>query len=335
MYDFKNVKATHKLNRDFVLSKISDSMIFGYYFGPFKLNQIYCSRLRKEKNPSVGFYLSSSGKIIHNDFSTGKKLDAFAYVQELYSLSFADAVKRIAKDFGLVSGERSAAADKVMLDMRNFEKKQKEDTLIHFEAGRWTDHSLEFWKNYHITKDELKHAKIYPISKLYINEQFIPNKSSIPRYALTTMHKGEMKTKVYSPGSDGLKWISNIPNDVPFGLDELQCDTENCFIAKAQKDRLILRKFLPDVIASQNENAFSINEKLASDLQFEYSRVFVGWDNDWPGLRGMVKMRQRDFIPLYVPVKLRIEEGIKDFSDLAKAKGLKAVEKLLKQNGVI
>lgn len=335
MFDFKNVKATHKLNRDFILSKISQEMIFGYYFGPFKLNEVYCSRLRKEKNPSVGFYLSTSGKIIHNDFTSGEKLDAFAYVQKIYNMSFSDTVKRIAADFGLISGVRSTAADKVMKDMRNFEKRQKEDTKIHFHAGRWTTETLAFWNEYHITKDELKAANIYPITKLYVNEQFIPNKDKLPRYALTLEYLGETRTKIYSPGADGLKWVSNIPNDIPFGLKDLKYEGENCFIAKAQKDRLILKKFLPDVIASQNENSFSITSKVASALEFEYSRAFVGWDNDWTGLKGMVKMRKRGFIPLYVPVKLRFEEGIKDFADLAKAKGLKAVEKLLKHHGVI
>lgn len=335
MFDFKGVQSTHRLNRDFVLSRISDSMIFGYYFGPFKLYQIHKSKLRKDNNPSAGFYMSSSGKIIHNDLATGEKLDAFAYVQKLYNCDFATAVKRIATDFGLISGDRSASAAKVMKDMRNFEKKQKEETLIHFNAAKWTERNLAFWKEFHITKDELKDARIFPIAELFINEQKIPNKSDKPRYALTVMHEGEMRTKVYAPGSEGLKWISNIPNDVPFGLDKLKRNTDHCFIAKAQKDRMVLRKFLPDVIASQNENSTSITRKVEMALQFDYNKVFVGWDNDWPGLRGMVNMRKRDFVPIYVPVKYRIEEGIKDFSDLAKAHGLKAVEKLLKQNGVI
>lgn len=334
MFDFKNVQASHKLNRDFVLSKISDSMIFGYYFGPFKLDQIYSSKFRKDNNPSTGFYVSTSGKIIYNDLRTAEKLDAFAFVQKLYKCSFAEAVKKVATDFGLITGQRSAAADKVMIDMQNFDKSYKQQTKIHFVADKWTKENLSYWEEYHTTKDELKREGIYPIKKLYINEQFIPNKNNVLRYALTVEHKSETLVKVYSPGDDTLKWVSNIPLDIPFGFTDLPFEGENSFCAKAQKDRLVILKFLPDVIAAQNESISAISPQTASSLQFNYLRNFVGWDNDETGLDAMEQMKDRGFIPVHVPIEWN-EKGIKDFSDLAKIKGLGAVEKLLKQNGVI
>lgn len=336
MFDFKDVKATHKLNKDFILSKISDSMIFGYYHGPFKIGDIYPSKLRKDRNPSAGFYVSSSGKLIYNDLGrNGEKYDAFAFVQRLYNLSFSDAIKRIANDFGLLTNQRSAAAQKVMTDMAKFEKKMRAETSIHFEADKWTVENLAFWKEYGITKDELKANDIYPIKKLYIAEKFIPNRDNNLRFALTVTVKGEMKTKVYSPGAEDLKWVSNIPNDIPFGLDKLKFQGDKSFTAKAQKDRLVICKFLPDVIAAQNESIHAISPQCDRTLKFNFLENFVGWDNDWPGLRGMVGMRAKGYTPIYIPVEMRIKEGIKDFSDLAKAKGLKAVEKLLKQQGVI
>lgn len=344
MFEFKGVKATHKLNKDFILSRISDSMIFGYYHGPFKIGDIYPCKFRKDRNPSAGFYVSSSGKLIYNDMGrNNEKFDAFAFVQRMYNLSFSDAIKRIATDFGLLTNQQSAAAKKVMTDMANFEKKMKAETQIHFHADKWNSENLAFWKEYGITVDELKANDIYPIKKLYIAEKFIPNWDNNLRYALCIPIKDELKVKVYSPGAEDLKWVSNIPNDVPFGFDRLKYKGSNIFVAKAQKDRLVLSKFIPDVIATQNESVSAMSKRVLDAIRFNYDGGFVGWDNDWPGLRGMVKMRKLihegfeeiGFKPVYVPVKLRIEEGIKDFSDLAKAKGLKAVEKLLKQNGVI
>jgi hypothetical protein len=336
MFDFKNVEAAQRLNKDFILSKISDSMIFGYYHGSFKIGDVYPCKFRKDTRPSAGFYVSTSGKIIYNDMGrNNEKFDAFAFVQRLYNCDFSTAIKRIASDFGLVNGQQTASARKVMKDMANFEKKMRTETKIHFEADKWTSENLAFWKEYHITKQELKENHIYPIRKLYLNETFLPNRNDDLRFALCIPVKDELKTKVYAPGSQDLKWVSNIPNTLPFGLDTLKFKGQKCFVAKAQKDRLIIKKFLPDVIASQNESASAISPKVLRILNFNYETNFVGWDNDWPGLRGMVQMRRLEFVPLYVPVKMRIEEGIKDFSDLAKAKGLKAVEKLLKQYNVI
>jgi len=335
MFDFKQVKATHKLNKDFILSKISDSMIFGYYHGPFKIGDIYPCKFRKDSNPSAGFYVSKSGKLIYNDLGrNGEKFDAFAFVQRLYRLSFSEAIKRIATDFGLLTNQQSAAAKKIMVDMADFEKKMKMETAIHFHADKWNSENFAFWKEYGITVAELKANDIYPIKKLYIAEKFIPNRDNNLRYALCVRIGDELKVKVYSPGAEDLKWVSNIPNDVPFGLDQLKFKTENVFVAKAQKDRLIIQKFL-DTIASQNESVHAISPQADRIMKFNYTNQFCGWDNDYPGMRGMVGMRKKNYIPIYVPVEMRIKEGIKDFSDLAKAKGLKAVEKLLKKQGVI
>ena len=102
MFNFNDVEVPKRLNRDFVLSKVSDAMIFGYYFGKFNLKSIYPSKFHKDKNPSSGFYVSKSGKIIYNHLN-GKepKMDCFEFVKKLYNCEFRDAVKRIALDFGL------------------------------------------------------------------------------------------------------------------------------------------------------------------------------------------------------------------------------------------
>lgn len=337
MYDFKDVKSTKSINRDYILSKISEAMIFGYYHGSFKIGETYRSKLRSDdKRPSAGFYISSSGKIIYNDMGrNNSNYDCFAFVQALYGISFSQALKKIAFDFGLTTNNPSIKAKSVMEKLSSFDKKMKEETKIHFIADKWNTENLEYWKQYHITKEELIANNIYPIKKLYINEFLFSNNKNFTQYALCETFKKDMKVKVYSPGVDDFKWYSNIPNNIPFGINDLKFKSNTVFIAKAQKDRLVLKKFLPDVIATQNESPASISENTETILNFNYDRKVVGWDNDYPGLRGLVLMRRRGYEPLYVPVKLRCESGIKDFSDLAKERGLKSVERLLKQNNLI
>lgn len=312
-------------------------MIFAFYFGHFKIGEVYPSKFRKDRNPSTGFYISSSGKLIYNDLSTREKTDCFAFVCKLYNISFRDAIKRIALDFGLIQGNPTPMSDKVLAALQNFDKGHKKETGIHFVADKWGVENLAFWKEYHLGKSELKGASIYPIKKLYINEVFIPNKSNTQRYALTVVHKGEMLTKVYSPDSqDTLKWVSNIPLDVPFGLDELNWSAPFSFTGKAQKDRLVLLKFMPGaVIASQNETLSAMPLKLRNKLKFHFRKNYCGWDNDETGVDGMIEMGNEGFEPVYVWADYFEKYGIKDFSDLAKAKGLGEVERLLKEYKVI
>lgn len=336
MFNFNSVEAPQKLNRDFILSKISDAMIFGYYFGKFDLKSIYPSKFHKDANPSSGFYISTAGKLIYNHLNNKEpKMDCFAFVCRRYNCSFSDAIKRIAQDFGLVSGSTTPIAEKVLKDMANFDRTYKKETKIHFTPMPFTSEAAAFWKPYHITKHELKEAQIYQIKKLYINEVFIPNKDNCLRFALTVPYKNELQTKVYSPGGDDrLKWVSNIPLDTPFGLDDIKKAGSVSFTAKAQKDRIILKKFLPAVIASQNESRSAMSDKVIKKLQFNFTNNWIGWDNDEAGLSAMDEMRPLGFNTIHVPESL-LKEGIKDFSDLAKAKGLGAVEKLLIKNNII
>jgi len=337
MFKFSTAEAPKKLNKDYILSKISDAQIFGYYHGPFKLGQIECSRLRKDRNPSCGFYISRSGKLIYNDLARkDESYDCFAYVAKLYNLSFGDAVKKIAADFGLVNGVATPEVKKVMKEMGDFDKSFKQQTRIHFRAAKWNDDNLAFWKQYHITQDELEANGVYAIKQLFINDYPVTNKNNDMRYALTLNHKGEMLTKIYAPGAESLRWLSNIPLDVPFGMDTLKPNKDSkLFIAKAQKDRIVLLKFLQSVIATQNESETSINKETFKKISFNFSQWYLGWDPDEKGLAEMAALEKKGFTPMHLPIRDFEENGIKDYADLAKERGLGAVEDYLKQNNII
>jgi len=345
MFNFNTVESPKKLNRDFILSKITDAQIWYYYFGKFDLKTLYPSKFASgkhgDRSPSTGFYISRSGKIIYNHLNgREEKMDCFAFVCRLYNCSFSDAIKRIAGDFGLVSGMSNPLADKARTASASFDRAYKKETKIHFTPMPFDSEAAAFWKSYHITRDELKRENIYQIKKLYINEVFIPNTNNALRFALTVPYKDELLTKVYSPGGqDHLKWVSNIPLDLPFGLEDIKKPGKRSFTAKAQKDRIIIKKFLPAVIASQNESISAMSTMLLRKLNFNFEENWIGWDNDETGLESMYELIAKEecaekFKAIHVPIELA-KEGIKDFSDLAKEHGLKAVENLLKQNNLI
>ena len=102
MIDFTKVNAG--LDENFITSKVSESTIFSQYFGNFELKKIYRNPLRRDKNPSSGFYINKKGRITFHDLATGKKHDAFTFVEALYGLTSAQAIEKIASDFGLLKG---------------------------------------------------------------------------------------------------------------------------------------------------------------------------------------------------------------------------------------
>lgn len=304
-------------------------MVFGYYFGNFKLGQVYCSKLRKDKHPSTGFYISKSGKLVYNDLAKKKSYDCFAFVSALYNLSFSDTINKVAFDFGLISGRPKPAAEQAVRQLKDFDKKFKKDTKITWVSEPWDNKNHAFWKDYHITPDELRAEPVFPIKKLFINDIFIPNADNEPRYALTLKHKGEMLTKLYAPLSKEFKWVTNISLDIPFGLSTLRYDSEFSFTAKAVKDKIIAQKFLKSVIAAQNESRTAMPDSLISKLNFHFNENYLSFDNDETGLEAAAELEPLGFIPIYTPV------GIKDISDLCKVKGIKTIEELFKTNGLL
>lgn len=99
MFDFNKIH-TEQINSDFVLSKISDASIFYHYFGEFSLTGRYPSKFRKDRNPSTGFYISKKGRITYNDFTNSEKMDCFAFVAKLHNISYGEAVRKIAAEWG-------------------------------------------------------------------------------------------------------------------------------------------------------------------------------------------------------------------------------------------
>lgn len=263
--------------------------------------------------------------------------DCFAYVSKMYALDFSDTIKKIAADFGLVTGKPSLMAEKAIRHLKNFDKTFKAETKITFNAAKINDDNFAFWKAYHITPKEFKNDGNYVIKDLCINGYWIPAKEGEYRYALTEMVDGIMRTKIYSPLSSNFKWVTNIPTEVPFGLNSISRNNgDTLFIAKAKKDRLVVKKFIPNVIAVQSEQISALPEKLIKKLKFNYKNIYLGADNDETGLAFMDEMESlHGFKPAGLPVEWNEKFGIKDYSDLSKEKELKSVEKFLKDKNII
>lgn len=328
MINFKDIAPAQEVNAKFILDNVRDSEIFFLYFGPFKMGDIYLSKFRKDNRPSCGFYFSTSGKLIYNDFGNGDKLDCFAFVQKLYNLTFTETVNKIAEDFGLIKGKKNPISDKVRNELLKLGVQLKKDTIISWRKEKWNDINLAYWQEYHITKEELEREKVYPIKFLRVNGILIPNINNEPRYALTvkSKKKGERLTKIYSPLSTDPrgKWINNIPLDHPFGLESFKI-TDKIIVTKSVKDLIILKKFLPSVIGTQNESRFSLSQRILKNINFYFDEKYVAFDNDLTGLKGMTELRDIGFTPVYVPLDFN-KQGIKDWADLAKEHGLSMVK---------
>ncbi len=327
MFNFSKVSVY--VDENYVLSRVSESTIFSNYFGKFELGKIYSSPFRKDRNPSTGFYISRSGNLIFNDIKTGEKLNCFRFVGKLYGLSYNQAITKVAEDFGLIKGfmPRFDASRTF-----NIDEDVKKETLIQFHPGKWSRMYLDYWKQGDIEEEDLPKDELFPVSQLFLNKREIATNEI--RFAQVVKHEGKDYTKIYSPYSKTMKWLSNIPLSVPFGMNSLLGLSDTVFIAKSFKDMLVLKKIFTDVIATQNESEAALTTAIQEELK-SYKNKIIVWDNDETGVENCKKFNDKGFGYFNIPRDYYLNFGIKDPFDFVSYYGLRELKKLFIEKGLL
>jgi len=332
-----NGKEKEELNKESVLSRVDDYNIIRFYLGQdFDFKKKFPSPFRSkgtDDKPNLCFFPGDNGKILFKDFANGLGGDCFRFVQELFKINYNQALQKIDKDFGLgIVNPNSRGAKPVLV--KKPDSIHKQTKLIQIIPRSFTSEELEYWGSYHITEEELKRKNVFSIEKLYINKQLVPNYNKQLRFA----YLFDDYLKIYSPLSQEFKWISSCPNEFMSGFDEIKykiftgTQAERLIISKSVKDEMVLSKFFKDVCSTQNESKEAISDENMSWILRGYQpkNVYISYDNDEAGVKASLYYNQGyGFSYVNVP-KIFRREGIKDWADLVKHKGLDTMENYLK-----
>lgn len=332
----KGVKKTI-LSMDAILSRISEYDIFRYYMPThdWKLNVVTYSPFRKENNPS--FVIGNKlGYLSFIDFAdTSRRGDCFNFVQILFNLrDNGEVLKLIDKDFnlGFASGVYSDDYKKIVSEYKQPEEIGKRYSLIQATTRKFTQEELAYWAEYHQDIQDLRDNNIYSIKTLYLNKSKFPLKENELRFG----YLYGTSWKIYRPFADKKsKWM---PNNVPITtMDGLQ-DVEDCkiaFINKSKKDYMVMKKIFPCSCAVQNEGVGCFSHENVEYLKANSDQQILSFDSDVTGVQNSQQITKLfDFGYCNVPKKY-LTEGIKDWADLSRNYGMKTVEQILKQKGIL
>lgn len=321
-----------KITEQDIVNKIGDYSIFNFYFGAFEFNKNYPSIFRKDKNPSTGFFINKEGRIVYNDFATGEKYGVIRFVMKLYGLDYPNALEKIGKDFGIINHNVKTNYPKIY---NNDYSNVKTEKIIRVGVQKWKQIHLDYWNQFSITQEELDQNFVYPVKTLYINDWVVPNEKNELRFAYKVNYKEHQYIKVYSPYSKDFKWVMKCPNHAPFGWNELPFKSDTLLITKGQKDRIVFKKFFTDVIALQSESKSGLKAEDIVFLQQHYKKIYINFDCDKAGKENVKYFEELGWTPIFVPDVYYENDGIKDFADLVKAKGLKTMYNYLKWKNVL
>ena len=324
------------LKPDSILNMISEYDIYKMYMPHhnWKINVVTYSPFRNEKNPSfiIGY---RGGALRYCDFGdSSKKGGCFDFIMMLFNIKLREAMLMIDRDFdlGIVSGSSTKEYVRIISDYAQPTSTSKREFFIQVKTRKFTHEELAYWNMYYQDIDDLRANNVYSIDTVFLNKQKFPIKDTELRFGY--LYEGHWK--IYRPFADKKnKWMpNNVPITMMDGLDDIK-DCDVAFINKSKKDYMVMKKVFPCCCAVQNEGMGCFSEENVEYLKNNSERQILSFDSDEAGVKNSQLITDKfEFEYCNVP-RIYLDEGIKDWADLARIHGLKTIEKYLTQRELI
>jgi hypothetical protein len=320
---------SERITKELLLSKHSQEKYMEHYLGVHVGKGLFKSPLRADRTPTCSFYKNSRGELLMKDFGNGFCGNFISVVMEKYKISFVEALKTIANDFGIVEYKNHRKnPPKIQYSNKILEKTER--ARINVEIQDFTPYQLRWWASQGITKETLKKFRVFSCKNVFLNNALFANyQLSCNMYGYYGGKKdNEELWRIYRPGQKKFKFISNWTKYMLQGSHMLPKTGETLFITKSLKDVMVLYEMGLPAIAPCSEVLFMHENQLRA-LRDRFKRIIVFFDNDQPGINGMrnIKKKYQDLEYIYIPRKY----CAKDISDAVKLYGKDKVEETLKQ----
>lgn len=320
------IKGQKIVDRDYVISKIGDEIIFRNYL-PFdlQLGVSFNSPLREDNVPSFALFRGAE-TIMYKDFATGQSGDCFQFVAKLYGISYMDAVYKVAADFSLLDEKIDL---KAVTPKAKSVKKSKEKVKLGVRFRKWDKKRLEYWTQFGIKPETLDKYRVHPVSHVFFN--------GYPRslnFAFTYIEEkdGILTYKIYQPYQDRVnKWINNNDYSVWEGWSQLPETGDTLIWTKSRKDLMSIYDTTGIPTVACQAESITPKEHIVEQLRSRFKRIILFYDNDYDkkenwGLEHAKRLSEEFNLPYIV---IPDEYQLKDYSDFVKQHGAQKAKQLL------
>ena len=324
------------LTPDAILEKISEYDIYKMYMPHqnWKINVVTYSPFRNEKHPSfiIGY---RGGALRFIDFGdSSKKGGCFDFIIMLFNIPLREALMMIDRDFdlGIMNASSTKNYERIISDYAQPTATSKREFFIQVKTRNFTHEELAYWNGYYQDIDDLRANNVYSIDTVFLNKQKFPIKDTELRFGY--LYEGHWK--IYRPFADKKnKWMpNNVPITMMDGLEDIK-DCDVAFINKSKKDYMVMKKVFPCCCAVQNEGMGCFSEENVEYIKENSETQILSFDSDETGVKNSQMITEKfGFEYCNVP-RIYLDEGIKDWADLARIHGLKTIEKYLTQRELI
>lgn len=308
-----------QITKKFLLDRHSQETYMEYYLGLPVKKGLFCSPLREDNTPTCSFYLNKQGELIFKDFSGQFYGNFISVVMYKYNCSYYKALQIIANDFGYISRPKLVKNPKPVEESKTVFT-DKGPSKIRVEIQSFTEEELAWWEQYGITEDILKKFQVYSCKSIFLNGDYFTGCTKNQRiygYYRGKDADGVELWRIYFPGRDAFKFLSNWKAIMLQGAKQLPKEGDLLVITKSMKDVMTLYSLGITAIAPNSENLF-VTENQFDKLKSKFKTIVLFYDNDLPGISNMNKIRKQfDIKCLWIPCKYEA----KDISDFYKKYG--------------
>ena len=319
---------TTQITKEYIYSHgINQESIMQYYTGAdINSRKLIVSPFRVDNHTTCSFYKSKSSILYLHDFATNEHINCFEAVMKLYNCNYYDALKIIAKDFGLI--ENNVAFKPIPKIVESI--KENNSAKIQVQIKDFTNKELEWWNQFGISIKLLKKYHVFSLQHVFINGELkfsSTEKCPIYGYYFGKDKNGDEKWKIYFPTRAEARFLNNTNKKLLQGYKQLPKTGDLLVITKSMKDVIAMYGFGIAACAPNSETLF-ISDKQLEEFKQRFKHILIIYDSDRPGRSNMAKIRREHpelnyyFLPKYLA---------KDFTDSIKQVGVDKMKELVNQ----
>jgi len=324
--NFNTPELEPKITKDFLLEKNTAETYMSTYLGISISKSLVRNPLRNDKRPTASFHRNSSGELIFHDFGTGFHENFIGVVMTKFSLSYNEALHKIAADFGYIKSNNTPIKIKISDTIIT----EKKETCIQIAPREFTEKELFWWNKYGISQNTLNKYKIFACKDIFLNNNYFTSSTeNNPIFGYYCGKKnGNELWRIYFPKKQTFRFLSNTPKSYIQGAKQIPENGKLLVITKSMKDCAALYELGISAIAPCSEVLF-ISKCQLQALQKRFEKIIVFYDNDLPGIQSMrhIKKEYPELQFFWIPRKYEA----KDVSDFIKKYGIDQTKKYIEE----
>ena len=322
-----------------VLARVDSLDIFKRYCSGFShLDKKFKDRPDDSKPSAVITFWN--GDYLFKDFGSTGSYRAVPYVAYKLGISYVSALKLINKDFQLGLGNDEESNTLLEVPPKPIIKNVDSNLLttrkcpvgIKVKRRAVVAKDIEFWENFGWTKRLLEAGRIFPITHFWITnprKELFNYKIKVDEHKLAYtfdyyFHEGIFRRKLYFPGEEDNKFLSNADYTVVQGYPTLPRTGDILIVTSSLKDCGPFWRLGYPTIAPNSENEF-FYETFVNKLKSRFRRIVIWFDNDSAGIK-----HGKEFAGFYdLEYICNPEDTAKDPSDYVYKYGIEEFKKLV------